>query len=139
MNIQAQMKELFGNSCLAYCYATLFTKTGCMKDVKDLTKDVLNGWYHEYIEDDGYVSKPIEYIKMLNPDSQVVDIAKVAIDNLKDLPNGFYVVEYKKNPEDKASHFVIADHNGVLFDPSGDSQTVKVGKPVSYRRFIHAK
>lgn len=137
MNIQAQMKELFGNSCLAYCYATLFTKTGHMKDVKDLTKDVLNGWYRGFIDDDGYVSKPIQYIKMLDSDSKVVDIANVAIDNLEDLPNGFQVVEYKKNPKDKASHFVIADHNGVLFDPSGDSQTVKVGKPVSYRRFIY--
>lgn len=132
-NIQEQMKELFGNSCYAYCLAYFFERTS---DIKVLTKRVLEGWYAGYIDNDGYVSKPIQYIKMMNPLFKYNDIEKVYIDDLEDLGSSMQIVEYKKKPTDKASHFVVADQFGVLFDPSGDSQTVKVGKPFSYRKFI---
>lgn len=131
-NIQEQMKELFGNSCYAYCLAYFFERTS---DIKVLTKRVLEGWYAGYIDNDGYVSKPIQYIKMMNPFFKYNDIEKVYIDDLEDLGSSMQIVEYKKKPTDKASHFVVADQFGVLFDPSGNSQTVKVGKPFSYRKF----
>lgn len=51
INIQAQMKELFGNSCLAYCYAAYSTSN--FKDIKELTRCVLKGWYAGWIDDDG--------------------------------------------------------------------------------------
>ena len=133
-NIQGQMKELFGNSCLAYCYAYLFLRTD---EVKKLTKAVLYGWYNGYIDDDGFVSKPLEYIK-LTSGKEVTDIEKIYINDLSELPEGkMIVVEYKKKPTDKASHFVVACDGVIEFDPSGDSQTVKVGKPFSYRKFIY--
>lgn len=135
INIQEMMKELFGNSCNAYCYASL--ATGSM-DVKLLTRCVLGGWYHEYIEDDGYVSHPVQYFNSMS-DNQIRDVVKVPIRNLSELPKGLWIVEYKVRPEFKESHFVIASCSGIVFDPAGDSNTVRYGAPVSYRKLIYAK
>lgn len=131
INIQSQMKELFGNSCYAYCLAQLFLKTD---DIKTLTRYVLEGWWMDFIEYDGYVSKPLEFIRMLNG-HQYKDVKKVGIKSLSELPEGYFIVEYKKTPTSKESHFVIANREGVVWDPSGSSITVQVGQPVSYREF----
>lgn len=135
INIQEMMKELFGNSCNAYCYASL--ATGSM-DVKKLTRCVLEGWYHEYIDDDGYVSKPVQYFNSMS-DAQIRDVVKVPIRKLSELPKGLWIVEYKVCPEFKESHFVVASRSGVVFDPAGDSNTVRYGAPVSYRKLIYVK
>jgi len=128
-NIQGLMKELFGNSCLAYCYSYIARKTN---NVKVLTNDVLNGWTNGYIKDDGYVSCPATYLDMMG--LKVWDVTKVAIKSLAELPEGLQIVEYKKSPDAAASHFVVATKDGVVFDPSGSSITVATGKPVSFRR-----
>ena len=131
-NIQSQMKELFGNSCYAYCLTKLFLKTD---NIKTLTRYVLEGWWMDAIEYDGYVSKPLKFIRTLNG-HQYTDIKKVAIKSLAELPEGEFIVEYKKTPTAKESHFVIANKDGVIWDPSGSSITVQVGQPFSYREFI---
>ena len=133
INIQEMMKELFGNSCNAYCYASLATGS---TDIKLLTRCVLEGWYHEYIEDDGYVSKPVQYFNSMS-NNQIRDVAKVSIRKLEELPKGLWIVEYKVRPEFKESHFVVASRSGVVFDPAGDSNTVRYGAPVSYRKLIY--
>ena len=135
INIQAQMKELFGNSCLAYCYASLGVAN--RNDIKELTFIVLNGWRNGWIDDDGFVSKPVPYLNSFVQE-EVKDIRKHFISSLNELPDGYWVVEYKLKPTDKASHFVIAGYGRVVFDPSGDSNTVKYGKPFSYREVILA-
>lgn len=136
INIQAQMKELFGNSCLAYCYAAYTTAR--FNNIKELTRCVLNGWYSGWIEDDGYVAKPVPYINSMLHE-EVKDIRKHRISSLDELPEGLWVVEYKLTPDSKASHFVIAGKDvGVVFDPSGESNTVKNGAPFSYREVILA-
>lgn len=136
VNIQAQMKELFGNSCLAYCYAAYGTSN--FTDIKELTRRVLNGWYAGWIDDDGYVSKPVPYLNSMIHEV-VKDIREHYISSLDKLPEGLWVVEYKLKPTDKASHFVIAGKDvGVVFDPSGESNTVKNGAPFSYREVILA-
>lgn len=135
INIQDMMKELFGNSCCGYCYAYLGeVKRNITPDIHTLTKDFLNGWNLGYVDDDGFVSKPVQYLKSVG--ITVRDIRKPKITKLSELPEGLWAVEYKKNPEDKASHFVICDRKHIIFDPSGDSVTCKVGKPVSYREFL---
>lgn len=124
MNIQAQMKELFGNSCYAYCIAALFRKTA---DIKVLTKYVLEGWYNGYIDDDGYVSKPLQFIKL------------VCGETYKDVKH----VPYMPSSEEQivcwecygGTHFVIMKNNQVVFDPSGDSNSVKYGKIKNARLF----
>lgn len=137
-NIQAQMKELFGNSCYAYCLTRYFLKTD---DIKTLTRFVLEGWVYNYIDNDGFVSKPLQFIKLICG-KQYRDIKKPAIKSLAELPEanysneGLFIVEYKKTPDAKESHFVIANRSGVVWDPSGSSITVQTGAPFSYREFV---
>lgn len=131
-NIQAQMKELFGNSCYAYCLAYLFLK---IDDIKTLTRLVMEGWWSNFIDSDGFVSKPLQFVKLLCG-RQYRDIKKPAIKSLTELPEGYFIVEYKKTPTAKESHFVIANRDGVVWDPSGNSITVQNGAPFSYREFV---
>lgn len=119
-NIQLKMKDLFSNSCLAYCYAYIAGVRG----IKDLTMAMLKGWYKGYIDDDGFVSSPVKYLNMLGLPCR--DIRK---DKYKELPTP-QVVCYKYNGN---THFVVMQFNKVIFDPSGDSFSVKYGKIDSTR------
>ena len=130
-NIQEEMKTFFSSSCYAYCLAYKF---GESFTIFDLTRDILSGYEKGFIESDGYVSKPIEFIKYLGP-ATYTDVQKVPIMSLKQLPdnNETYIVEYKNGI---FSHFVVVYNGQVIFDPAGDSNTVKYGKPVSWRKYI---
>lgn len=136
INIQARMKELFGSSCLAYCYAYIADPTA---SIKTLTNRVLKGWNEGYIDDDGYVSHPIEYwndMQHLWP-NRIKNIVKVDINNLDELPEtGMFSVEFKLERTDKKSHFAVCERGEIVFDPSGDSNTCKYGVPVSYRKLV---
>ena len=133
-NIQAMMKELFGNSCQAYCYAYIANPTD---SVKVLTNRVLKGWNEGYINDDGYVSKPVQYYNGITTKGKIRDVAKVDINNLDELPAlGIFSVEFKLERTDKKSHFAVCKRGEIVFDPSGDSNTCKYGVPVSYRKLV---
>lgn len=135
INLQEVMKELFSNSCLGYTYSYLGrSKQGAKPDMHTLTTDFLNGWNNGWITDNGYVTKPIEYLESVG--IKIRDIKKVPITKLSELPEGVWVVEYKKTPDSKDSHFVAANKKKIIFDCCGESVTCKVGKPVSYREFI---
>lgn len=146
MNIQEFMQTFWGHSCYAWCltkYFSAYTEEGIPKnfflpktELQLMSDSILFGWKQGFIDDDCYVSKPIEYIKLLVRKAPK-DVTKVPIKELSELPEGVWIVEYKKKPTDKDSHFVIANSKEVLFDPAGESQTVKVGKPFSYRKFIY--
>lgn len=140
-NIQAKMKELFGNSCLAYCYAYISHKHKLVGEPTPqvLTREVLYGWYGGYIDDDGFVSKPVEYWNGMQSSkfNHIKDIVKVDINNLNDLPAaGMFSVEFKLQRTDKKSHFAVCKRGEIVFDPSGDSNTCKYGVPVSYRELV---
>lgn len=132
-NIQEFFKKFFGCSCYAYCLTKYFTED---EDLADMTILMLQGWRKGYIDDDCFVSKPVEYIQTLVPNAPI-DVTKIYISDLNELPAGEWIVEYKLNPKAKESHFVIANNKKVLFDPAGDSNTVKNGKPFSIRGFIY--
>ena len=125
MNIQSQMKELFGNSCYVYCISYLSGK----RDIKDLTKDVLEGWYRGYIDNDGFVSKPHLFYNYCFGTELVDDVIKKP---------------YKPEPFDQivcfeyngGTHFVVMRDDQVVFDPSGNSNSVKYGIPTTVREFI---
>lgn len=136
IDIQATMKELFGNSCNSYCYAYIAHPSS---GIKQLTNCVLKGWNEGNIEDDGYVAKPVQYYNSLMPadNRYIKNVVEVAIRRLDELPDGLYIVEYKVHPDFKESHFVVATNKGVVFDPAGDSNTVRYGAPVSYRKMIY--
>lgn len=132
-NIQEEMKELFGGLCYGYCLCYKFGVT----DLYEMTKILLECWKRGFIENDGYISNPLSVIKLING-KRFRDIEKIRINSLEELNNKdeIYIVEYKLSPENKKSHFVIVKNGQVIFDPSGESNTVKNGKPFSWRRFI---
>lgn len=124
-NIQSKMRELFGHSCYGYCIAYLSGKTG----IKDLTKAVLEGWYKGYIDDDGYVSKPQLFYNYCFGKDLVKDVEKPVY---KPEPfNQIVCFEYNGG-----THFVVMRDDKVVFDPYGDSNSVKYGKATTVRKFI---
>lgn len=132
-NVQIKMENFFAHTCYAYCLCKKFNPEW---NLPKMTMAILTGWDKGYLEDDAYVAKPVQFINNVLGGS-VKDVQKVFISSLKELPdNGYYIVEYKKTPDSKDSHFVVVYKKKVFFDPSGDSVTVKVGKPFSYRKYI---
>ena len=124
------MKELLSGSCYAYCLAYISLETD---NITALTEAVLHGWDLGYIDADGYVSKPVKYLSIMG--RAIRDIEKVTIEYLNDLPDeGLYAVEYELNG---GGHFVVAKKGSVVFDPSGDSNAVKYGRLISYRKFVY--
>lgn len=135
INIQAMMKELFGNSCQAYCYAYIAHPSS---GIRQLTNCVLKGWNEHNIDDDGFVRYPVKYYNSLLPATgNIINVVKVPINNLDELPStGMFSVEFKLQRTDKKSHFAVCVKGKVVFDPAGESNTCKYGVPVSYRKFI---
>ncbi len=140
-NIQAKMKELFGNSCYAYCLAYKFIGDKSIR-IKYLTSCVLHGWYSGYIDDDGYVSDPVNYVnKTCKTYCNKIDFPKIKdvqklVYKKENLTEDVNIVMFEYN---KGTHFVCMNKEGdVIFDPSGDSNSVKYGVPTSIRKYIYA-
>lgn len=132
INIQSKVSNLVKNGCLAMAYAYRY---GGANNVRSVINCLLDGWLEGYIEDDGYVAKPVKYLNMINPrGSRVRDITKVFIDNLDMLPDGNWVVEYAEGAK---THFVVANKRGIVFDPSYPSLTCAKGKVFSYRKLLY--
>lgn len=132
-NIQEQMKQLFGGSCYAYCLAYKFTGD---YDIKELTTYLLEGWKKGYIDDTGYVVKPVLYVNniLLLPESaKIKDVKKVDFKKSL-LTEEINIVMYEYNG---GTHFICMNKDGdVIFDPSGSSNSVKYGVPISIRKYI---
>ena len=128
INIQDKMRALFSGACYAYCISWMSGKS----DIKDLTKDILEGWSKGYIEDDGFVSKPHLFHDYCFGKKDVTkDVKKLPY---KSQP--FYQIVCWKWKE--KTHFVVMRDNKIAFDPAGDSNTVKYGKIDSIREFVEA-
>lgn len=128
-NIQEKMKEFFGGTCYAYCLTKLFRPE---MRLPNITTCILHGWDKGFIEDEGYVRFPIKYITDILGVKNYRDVKIVLIDSIDDIKEPT-IVEYSYNG---SSHFVIVKNGKVVFDPSGDSKSVKYGKPISYREFL---
>lgn len=131
-DLQTKYKKFFGGVCYSFCLVKKFKPQASDAEI---ARDVLDGWDVGYIDDDGYVSKPVQFINyIIEPEGiEVRDVAKVdySLENLTEEQN---IVMWEYN---EGTHFVIMDKEGdVIFDPSGDSKTVKYGIPVSIRKFI---
>lgn len=132
INIQSKVSNLVKNGCLAMAYAYRY---GGANNVRSVINCLLDGWLEGYIEDDGYVAKPVKYLNMINSrGSRVRDITKIFIDNLDMLPDGNWVVEYAEGAK---THFVVANKKGIVFDPSYPSLTCAKGKVFSYRKLLY--
>ena len=134
IDVQTKMKSLFGGSCYGYCLAYVFGDPEQKDNIKYLTSCFLEGWKRGYIDDEGYVAYPLQYIQMLCG-IKYKDVEKPQIKQLLELPDGPQIVELK-NPFG-GSHFVVCNNKGeLLFDASGESESWKLNLPISYRKFI---
>lgn len=126
-NIQAKMKELFGNSGYAYCIAAINFKAD--RSIKTLTGVVLEYWYNDFIDDTGYVKKPVECMN-----------SHYAFPRYKDVQHVPYVPSSEEQivcwEYNGGTRFVIMKDDKVVFDPAGESNTVKYGKIKNARKFL---
>ena len=134
MNIQKSAADLFGNACYAFCIAWMNIDPSIRGEFMYLIYDVIQGLNNGFIDLDGYVSKPHQYANMCIGDKVYKDVEKVKIQSLDELPaKGEWAVEFVYGVK---KHFVVCTRGKVVFDPWENSETVKWGKPVSYRKFI---
>lgn len=137
-NVQEKLKFIWGNSCYALCIAYINGLT----DIKNMVYAVAAGILNGYIEEDCYVKEPVKYANLCKalmprpldlPQGGFKNVEKVDIKSLMDLPDdGLYAVEWKYGC---GSHFAVCRRGEVVWDPSGDSNSVKYGTIHSYRRF----
>ena len=128
-NLQEKYKKFFGGVCYSFCLVKKFNPSATDAEIAMIT---LSGWNHKYLEDDGYIKYPVEFVNGFSS-TKIKDVVKVPY-SLEDLTEDQNIVMWEY---DEGTHFVIMDKNGyVTFDPSGNSNTVKYGVPVSIRKFI---
>lgn len=124
-NYQVWARDLFSGACYAACISYMSGKD----DPIAITRDILNGVEKGYIDDDGYVSKPHLFANMCRGEDLFRDVRKPAYK-----PEPFHQIvcfEY-----DGGTHFVVMRDNIVVFDPSGNSKSVKYGIPTTVREFV---
>lgn len=131
-NLQEKYKTFFSGVCYAFCLVKKFNPTATDAEIAKIT---LDGWNKGFIGNDGFVSKPVEFINecILDGKYAIRDVEKVdfSIHSLEDKNN---IVMWSYNEK---THFTIMNQTGdVTWDPSGDSNSVKYGIPVSIRRFV---
>lgn len=132
-NLQEKYKRFLGGVCYAFCLVKKFRPTATDAVIAMIT---ISGWDKGYIDADGYISKPVEFINecILGGNYAIRDVEKpdFSLQALEDKRN---IVMFQYND---GTHFAIMDKDGtVIFDPSGNSNSVKFGIPVSIRRFIY--
>ena len=117
--------NLFSGACYAACISYMSGK----QDEIAITRDILDGYSKGYIEDDGYVAKPHLFYNYCLGEDVIRDVKKLPY---KAQP--FYqIVCWKWNDK---THFVVMLNDKVVFDPAGNSNTVKNGQIDSIREFI---
>ena len=131
-NLQEKYKKFFSGVCYAFCLVKKFKPN--VSDA-ELAKITLDGWDKGYIDEDGYVAIPVEFINdcILDGKCAVRDVEKpdFSIHALEDKCN---IVMFQYNG---GTHFVIMNQAGdIIFAPSGNSNSAKFGIPVSIRRFV---
>ena len=134
-NLQEKYKKFFGGVCYAFCLVKKFKPNASDAET---ARDVLDGWDVGYLDDDGYVSKPTMFINyIIEPKGiEIIDVEKVDFKK-EELTEDTNIVMWEYNED---THFVVMNREGdVIFDPSGNSNTVKYGIPVSIRKYILTK
>lgn len=129
INIQKKYEELFKHSCYCFCVCYKFSNS---KDEWKWLEYIARGVQAGYITEECYIEKPVQFInKILGGNIKDVTKPDFKKENLTDDIN---IVMYSYNG---GTHFVCMNKQGdVIFDPSGDSNSVKYGIPVSIRKYI---
>jgi len=130
-NLQEKYKKFFGGICYAFCLVKKFNPSASDAEIAMIT---LSGWNHKYLEDGGYIKYPVDFVNCFSY-KKIKDVTKVPY-SLKELTEDVNIVMFEYNG---GTHFVCMNKEGdVIFDPSGDSKSVKYGIPVSIRKFVYA-
>lgn len=124
-NYQNWAMNLFSGACYAACISWMSGK----QDEIAITRDILDGYSKGYIEDDGYVAKPHLFYNYCQGENAFRDVKKLPYK-----PQPFHQIVCWKW-KDK-THFVVMRNDKVVFDPAGDSNTVKNGQIDSIREFV---
>lgn len=130
-NLQKKCITFFSGACYAFCLVKKFRPNASNAEI---FRYALDGYVCGFIEADGYVSQPVHFVNYITEQDELyVDVKKV--DYKKDeLTENENIVMWEYNGN---THFVIMNKEGdVIWDPSGNSNTVKYGVPVSIRKFI---
>ena len=125
INIQDKLRTLFSSSCYAACISWMSGKSS----VIDIARDILDGVEKGYIKDDGFVSEPHLFYNYCLRKKIAKDVRILPYE-----PQPFNQIVCWKW-KDK-THFVVMRDDKVVFDPAGDSNTVKYGKIDSIREFV---
>lgn len=129
-NLQEKYKKFFSGVCYAFCLVKKFNPNASDAEIAMI---VLSGWNHDYLEDDGYVKYPVDFINTFTS-KKIRDVQKVDFKK-ENLTEDMNIVMFSYN---SGTHFVIMNKEGdVIFDPSGNSNSVKYGVPVSIRKYIY--
>ena len=129
-NLQEKYKKFFSGVCYAFCLVKKFNPNASDAEIAMI---VLSGWNQDYLEDDGYVKYPVDFINTFTA-KKIRDVQKVDFKK-ENLTEDMNIVMFSYN---SGTHFVIMNKEGdVIFDPSGNSNSVKYGVPVSIRKYIY--
>lgn len=124
MREQDIARSIWNSGCyflsILYCADQLDSAFGLYKTF------VKEGW----MEEDCYIKDPASIMSYLFPNKYSIT-KSVGVDDKAD-----FNIAYYYNPSTKYHHFVVVDKQGnVIYDPLGESNTVKNGYPESYRCF----
>lgn len=129
-NLQEKYKKFFSGVCYAFCLVKKFNPKASDAEIAMI---VLSGWNNDYLEDDGYVKYPVDFINTFTA-KKIRDVQKIDFKK-ENLTEDMNIVMFSYN---SGTHFVIMNKEGdVIFDPSGNSNSVKYGVPVSIRKYIY--
>ena len=134
-NLQEKYKKFFSGVCYSFCLVKKFRPKATDAEIAKIT---LDGWDKGYVDADGYVAKPVEFI------NECIFDGKCAVRDVEKVDFSIHALEDKCNivmwQYGEGTHFTIMNQAGdVIFDPSGNSNSVKFGIPVSIRRFVFNK
>lgn len=129
-NLQEKYENFFREACYAFCLVKKFNPKASDAEI---ARYALDGLECGFIEDDGYVSHPVQFVNFITNEDECISVKKV--DYKKDeLTEDKNIVMWKYEDD---IQFVIMNKDGdIVWNPSGNSNTVKYGVPVSIRRFI---
>jgi len=129
---QAIMKAIGAEGC--YLLSIVYIAEKILKERVDAVELYIAAEFSKVIQPDCFVNDPAKLMQMMVPGRWQMTKQPTTY-NPGD--NEYEITRYERStPSGLLTHFVVSSGNGhVVYDPLGESQCVKLGKPVSKRIF----
>ena len=129
---QAIMKAIGAEGC--YLLSIVYIAEKILKERIDAVELYVAAEFAKVIQPDCFVNDPAKLMQMMVPGKWQVTKQPTTYNPGDD---EYEITRYERStPASVLTHFVVTGGNGsVVYDPLGDSFTVKLGKPVSKRIF----